>query len=124
MKQFKKIFLLLLVAAFAITLVACNDEEESAFVVGGRFESDGEITGGFGAAELQDLIDNPAGSASTRTGGASAKVTTALTAPTTVVGAVETGTSLSVGSTTELSGSFLAGWSNNASDNALRGLIF
>lgn len=110
----------------ALGLGACKPKaEESPFKVGGRFATDGVQLGGFGADELDGLV-NPSDEASARTGGEwSAPLVFNLTTPATEGATTATaGTSLTTGSTTELSASFLGGWTNNAADNNVRNLIF
>lgn len=121
--KMKKFIIPLLALVLGLTLVACK-EEKSDFVVGGKFAYDGERLGGFTADELQGWLDNPTGITGERTGGAQAAVTYNLAEPTVTEGEVVAGSDFVVGSTTEMNGFFISGWGNNASDVAVRDLIY
>lgn len=129
MKRLVKSLSSVVAVSVALGLGACKPKavEESPFTVGGKFATDGVQLGGFGADELDELM-NPSGTAPVRTGGAwAAPLVFDLGAdrPATEGATTATaGTSLTVGSTTEMAGSFLSGWTNNAVDNNVRNLIW
>lgn len=119
----KKLIIPVLALVLTLALVACGGGKSN-FEVGGKFAFDGERLGGFGKQELADWISNPAGVTGTKTGGEKPLAEHTLSEPALAEGEVVVGSTFTVGSTTELSGFFLDGWGNNASDVVVRDLIY
>lgn len=129
MKRLVKSLSSVVAVSVALGLGACKPKavEESPFTVGGRFATDGTQLGGFGADELAELL-NPSGASPVRTGGAWASPLVfdlGADRPATEGAVLPTaGTSLKVGSTTELDSDMLPGWNTNAAVVNIRNLVW